>query len=77
MQAIIAERDRLRNEIAGPDGIDGGYATIAKVLGQSPESVLQSLSVKVTPRLTTLEKIQDALKKAKLMQEVRLAALKR
>ena len=72
MQEILAARDRLRAEI---EGLDGGYKTVAKLLNQSDVSVILALKPENTPRLKTLEKIKEAVKKAKISQDIRLATL--
>lgn len=72
MQDIVEARDLLRAEV---EDLDGGYATVGKILKKSRAFVFKTLQENNTPRLSTLEEIKDAVSVAKRKQNARLASL--
>jgi DNA-binding phage protein len=72
MQQIIGIRDKLRAEI---ENLDGGYTTVAKLLGQTNGNIIKTLSEDNVPRLKTLEGISKALEQAKKNQALRVAMI--
>ncbi|QHV96331.1 hypothetical protein [Spirosoma endbachense] len=72
MQEIIGIRDKLKREV---EELDGGYATIAKLLKTSTSNVHKTLGEQNIPRLTTLETIKDAVDTARKKQLARISQL--
>lgn len=72
MQEIIGIRNKLRKEV---EELDGGYATIAKILKTSTANVHKTLSEKNVPRLSTLESYQNAVETARKRQAARVSNL--
>nr|WP_293841268.1 hypothetical protein [uncultured Arsenicibacter sp.] len=72
MQEITGIRDKLRADV---EGLDGGYTTVAKILGKSHVFVHKTLRANNTPRLSTLEEIKRAVDIATTDQNKRLAKL--
>ena len=72
MQSINGIKDSLREEV---EGLDGGYATVARAAKKTTQFIHKVLQHDYSPRLSTLESIREAVDVAKTLQAKRLRQL--